>query len=76
MKGEPKVGEIIIFNYQRYKTVETNKREMGMECQGYCDLAGVEGDACSLVHCSPEERLDSKFVHFVKLAPRKRRHTL
>lgn len=80
MNVEPKVGEIITFNYQRYKTVETNARQMGRECQTYCALAILMlangWPACGVVHCSPKDRKDGNFVHFVKMAPRKRRHTL
>ena len=80
MKLEPKVGEVITWDYQRYKTVETNDRQMGRECQTYCALANLmlaDGwPACGVVHCSPKDRKDGKFVNFVKMAPRKRRHTL
>lgn len=80
MNLEPKVGEVITFDYQRYKTVETNDRQMGRECQTYCALAEVmltnDWPACGVVRCSPKDRKDGKFVNFVKMAPRKRRHTL
>lgn len=80
MNLDPKVGEVITFNYQRYKTVETNDRQMGRECQTYCAFAELmlaDGwPACGVVHCSPKDRKDGKFVNFVKMAPRKRRHTL
>ena len=80
MKLEPKVGEVITFNYQRYKTVETNDRQMCRECQTYCALAELmltnDWPACGVVHCSPKDRKDGKFVNFVKMAPRKKRHTL
>lgn len=80
MKVEPEVGDIIVWDYQRYKTVETNEHQMERECQTYCALANVElapcMGACAVIHCSPENRKDGKFVNFVKLAPRKRKHTL
>lgn len=80
MKLEPEVGEVITWNYQRYKTVETNDSQMGRECQTYCAFAELmlaDGwPACGVVHCSPKYRKDGKFVNFVKMAPRKRRHTL
>ena len=77
MKLEPKVGEVITWDYQRYKTVETNDRQMGRECQTYCELMLADGwPACGVIHCSPKDRKDGKFVNFVKMAPRKRRHTL
>lgn len=80
MKVEPKVGDVIVWDYQRYKTVETNKYQMERECQTYCALADIilaDGwCACNVVHCSPRTRKDGKFVNFVKLAPRKKKHTL
>ena len=80
MKIEPEVGEVIVWDYQRYKTVETNEYQMERDCREYCALANVvlaDGwNACGVVHCSPKDRKDGKFVNFVKLAPRKKRHTL
>lgn len=80
MKVEPKVGEIIVWDYQRYKTVETNESQMERDCREYCALANLEladgWPACGVIHCTPDKRLDRKFVNFVKLAPRKKRHTL
>lgn len=80
MKIEPEVGEVIVWDYQRYKTVETNEYQMERDCREYCALADVEladgWNACGVVHCSPQARKDGKFVNFVKMAPRKKRHTL
>lgn len=80
MKTEPEVGEVIVWNYQRYKTVETNESQMGRECQTYCALANLQlvtgWPACDVMRCSPKDRKDGNFVHFVKMAPRKKRHTL
>lgn len=80
MNLEPEVGEVITWNYQRYKTVETNEYQMERECQTYCALADVmlaDGwAACGVIRCSPKDRKDGKFVNFVKMAPRKRKHTL
>ena len=80
MKTEPEVGEVIVWDYQRYKTVETNEYQMERDCREYCAFANLEladgWPACDFVHCSPQDRKDGKFVNFVKLAPRKKRHTL
>lgn len=80
MKLEPEVGEVIVWDYQRYKTVGTNKYQMERDCREYCALANLvlaDGwNACGVVHCSPQDRKDGKFVNFVKMAPRKKRHTL
>lgn len=80
MKSEPKVGEVIVWNYQRYKTVETNESQMERSCETYCALANLElapcWPACRAMRCSPKDRKDGKFVHFVKMAPRKKRNTL
>ena len=80
MKTEPEVGEVIVWDYQRYKTVETNEYQMGRDCREYCALANLEladgWAACAVMRCTPKDRKDGKFVNFVKLAPRKKRHTL
>lgn len=80
MKTEPKVGEVITYDYQRYKCVETNEEQLMRPCQDYCALDVVEigpcRGACAVMRCTPRFRQDGKFVHFVKMAPRKRRHIL
>lgn len=77
MKAEPKVGEVVTWDYGRYKCVETNERQIGMSCVMYCALGQIDGlIPCYLVRCGKDYRKDGKFVHFVKMAPRKRRNTL
>lgn len=80
MKTEPEVGEVIVWNYQRYKTVETRRSQMGRGCETYCALADLMlangWSACEVVCCTPKTRKDGKFVNFVKMAPRKKRHIL
>lgn len=77
MNLEPEVGEIVSYNYDRYKCVETSDFQMGLCCETYCAMGQINAPAlCGFIECSGNKRKDGKFVHFVKRAPRKRRHVL
>lgn len=77
MNTNPKVGEVVTYNYNRFKCVETNARQMGRSCETYCALGQMDGETpCGYVACHPGVRADGEYVHFVKMAPRRRRNTL
>lgn len=77
MKQEPKVGEVTTWNYQRYKCVKSDSKNYGSDCYENCALKYLSFsnglDACKFVHCCSYERKDGLYVHFVKMAPRKRK---
>ena len=77
MKHEPKVGEVTTWKYQRYKCVKSDPRNFGDDCISHCALKNLVFSiglyACKFVHCSSYERKDGLEVHFVKMAPRKRK---
>lgn len=78
MNVEPKIGEVVTWDYGRYKCVKTNDGQLARECQTFCALGNpqLRQTLCGVVHCTPLNRADKEFVHFVKMAPRKKRHTL